>query len=322
MKMTWRRGLAYSQDLRDRVLAYSDAGELVGEIAVALCVSISYVSKVLSRRAQTGERSARPQRCHVQPKLAGLYEAIQAEVKARPDATLAELRLWACPDTRGRGQQRADARHAAQTRPDAKKKTLHAAEQERPDVAAARAAWRQNQAGLRPGRLIFLDETSVKTNMVRTHGWAPIGERLVASVPHGHRKTSSFIGCLSEDGMIAPYVLDGAVNAELFVAYVEQVLVPTLQLNDIVMMDNLPVHKVPAVRKAIEAAGAQLLFLPPYSPDLNPIEMVFAKMKAVLRREAIRSVDALWRALGSIANAITPTECANYIRHCGYPQSA
>src|SRR3954447_20280356 len=108
----------------------------------------------------------------------------------------------------------------------------------------------------------------------------------------------------------------------LFVAYVEQVLVPTLQLNDIVMMDNLPVHKVPAVRKAIEAAGAQLRFLPPDSPDLNPIEMVFAKMKAVLRREAIRSVDALWRALGSIANAITPTECANYIRHCGYPQSA
>src|SRR3954466_15903624 len=185
----------------------------------------------------------------------------------------------ACPDTRGHGQQRADARHAAQTRPDAKKKTLHAAEQERPDVAAARAAWRQNQAGLRPGRLIFLDETSVKTNMVRTHGWARIGERLAASVPHGHRKTSSFIGCLSEDGMIAPYVLDGAVNAELFVAYVEQVLVPTLQLDDIVMMDNLPVHKVPAVRKAIEAAGAQLLFLPPYSPDLNPIEMVFAKMR-------------------------------------------
>ena len=107
--------------------------------------------------------------------------------------------------------------------------------------------------------------------MARTHGRAPVGERLVASVPHGHRKTSSFIGCLSEDGMVAPYVLDGAVNAELFTAYVEQVLVPTLLPNDTVIMDNLPVHKVPAVRRAIEAAGAQLLFLPPYSPDLNPI---------------------------------------------------
>ena len=122
--------------------------------------------------------------------------------------------------------------------------------------------------------------------------------------------------------MIAPYVLDGAVNAELFVAYVEQVLVPTLRTNDIVIMDNLPVHKVPAVRRAIEAAGAQLLFLPPYSPDLNPIEVVFAKMKAKLRHEAHRSVDALWRALDRIANAITPSECANYIRHCGYQQSA
>ena len=149
-----------------------------------------------------------------------------------------------------------------------------------------------------------------------------MGERLVASVPHGHRKTSSFIGCVSEDGMIAPYVLDGAVNAELFVAYIEQVLVPTLKVDDIVIMDNLPVHKVPAVRRAIEAAGAQLLFLPPYSPDLNPIEMVFAKMKAKLRYEAHRSIDALWRALGRIATAITPPECANYIRHCGYPRSA
>src|SRR4051794_7620912 len=146
-------------------------------------------------------------------------------------------------------------------------------------------------------------------------------ERLVASVPHGHRKTSSFIGCVSEDGMLAPYVLDGAVNAELFIAYIEQVLVPTLRADDIVIMDNLPVHKVPAVRRAIEAAGAQLLFLPPYSPDLNPIEMVFAKMKALLRHEAHRTVDALWRALGRIATAITPTECANYLRHCGHLQS-
>lgn len=122
--------------------------------------------------------------------------------------------------------------------------------------------------------------------------------------------------------MIAPYVLDGAVNAELFIAYIEQVLVPTLRLDDIVIMDNLPVHKVPAVRRAIEAAGAQLLFLPPYSPDLNPIEMIFAKMKAKLRQEAHRTVEALWRALGRIASAITRTECANYLRHCGYPQSA
>src|SRR3954452_8073684 len=225
MKMTWRRGMAYSQDLRDRVLAYSDAGELVGEIAAALCVSISYVSKLLSRRAQTGERSARPQRCHVQPKLAGLYDAIQSEVKARPDATLAELRRWLAQThavTASNGLMHDTLRKLGLT-----SKKRRCTPPSRPDVAAGRTEWRQSQARLRPGRLIFLDETSVKTNMLRTHGWAPICERLVASVPHGHRKTSSFIGCLTEDGMIAPYVLDGAVNAELFVAYVEQVLVPT-----------------------------------------------------------------------------------------------
>lgn len=148
-----------------------------------------------------------------------------------------------------------------------------------------------------------------------------MGRRLVASVPHGHRKTSSFIGCLSQDGMIAPYVLDGAVNAELFSAYVEQVLVPAMHPGDIVVMDNLAVHKVAAVCRAIEAAGAQLLFLPPYSPDLNPIEMVFSQMKATLRHQAHRSREALWHALGRIANAITPTHCANCFRHCGYPQS-
>lgn len=171
------------------------------------------------------------------------------------------------------------------------------------------------------GRLVFLDETSIKTNMVRHYGRSPRGERLVARVAHGHRKTSTFIGCLREDGMIAPYVLDGAVNAALFVAYVEQHLATALRAGDVVVMDNLPVHKAPGVRAAIEAVGATLLYLPPYSPDLNPIEMVFAKLKSQLRAAAIRTVDALWNALGTIALALTPTECANYIRHCGYFQS-
>ena len=154
--------------------------------------------------------------------------------------------------------------------------------------------------------------------MARTHGRAPVGERLVASVPHGHRKTLSFIGCLSEDGMVAPYVLDGAVNAALFTAYVEQVLVPTLLPNDIVIMDNLPVHKVPAVRRAIEAAGAQLLFLPPYSPDLNPIEMLFAKLKTLFRKADRRTIEEAWREVGSLLDRFSPDECAAYLRHAGY----
>ena len=208
-------------------------------------------------------------------------------------------------------------------------KDVRAAEQERSDVAAARAQWKEQQPSLTPGRLFFLDETSVKTNMVREHGWALRGERLVGSVPHGRRKTSTFIGCLHQGGMeqssafseVAPCVLDGAVNGELFVACVEQQVVPSLARGDVVAMGNPPVHKAAGVRKALEAAGIDLLFLPAYSPDLNPIETVFAKMKAVLRKAALRTVDALWRALGKVAQPLTREECVNYLRHCGYSQS-
>lgn len=175
---------------------------------------------------------------------------------------------------------------------------------------------------MRPGLLVFIDETWVKTNMVRTHGRAICGQRLVAPAPHGHWKTSTFIAALREDGLVAPAAFDGAINGTSFLAYVEQVLVPTLRPDDIVILDNLGSHKVAGVRRAIEAAGAQLLFLPPYSPDLNPIEQVFAKLKAVLRAKAIRTVDALWNALGEITDAISSTECTNYLRHAGYFQSA
>ena len=188
--------------------------------------------------------------------------------------------------------------------------------------------WTEQQPSLTPGRLFFLDEPSVKTNMVREHGWAPRGERLVAGVPHGHRKTSTFIGCPHQGGMeqssafseVAPYVLDGAVNGELFVATIEQQVVPSLARGDVLIMGNLPVHKAAGVRKALEAAGIALLFLPACSPDLNPIEMVFAKTKALLRKAAIRTVDALWRAIGKISQSLTREECTNYLRHCGYSQ--
>jgi transposase len=169
--------------------------------------------------------------------------------------------------------------------------------------------------------LVFIDETWVKTNMTRRRGRAPRGQRLVASVPFGHWNTSTFIAALRHDGLVAPYVMDGAINGELSLAYVEQVLVPTLRAGDMVVMDNLGSHKVAGVRAAIEGAGAELAYLPAYSPDLNPIEQVFAKLKAVLRAKAIRDVDALWQALGQIADAISPAECANYLRHGGYFQS-
>jgi len=208
-----------------------------------------------------------------------------------------------------------------QTRPDAKKKTLHAAEQSRPDVARGRAEWRDSQPSLHPGKLIFIDETWIKTNMVRLYGRSKRGTRLVDTTPHGHWKTSTFIAGLRADGVVAPAVFDGAINGDLFLDYVEQVLIPTLTQGDIVVMDNLSSHKKPAVREAIEAAGAALRFLPPYSPDLNPIEMLFAKLKTLLRAKALRTIGDLWNALGPIADCVSSEECNNFLRHAGYSQS-
>ena len=169
--------------------------------------------------------------------------------------------------------------------------------------------------------LVFIDETWAKTNMVRPRGRCERGARLIDATPHGHWKTSTFIAGLRQDGLVAPAVFDGAINGDLFLAYVQQVLVPTLRAGDIVIMDNLSSHKTPAVRHAIEASGATLRFLPAYSPDLNPIEQVFAELKALLRAMALRSVEALWKALGTITGCVSPEECRNFIRHAGYFQS-
>jgi len=165
---------------------------------------------------------------------------------------------------------------------------------------------------------VFIDETWASTNMARTHGRAPRGERLRAPVPHGHRKTTTFVAGLRNSAMIAPMVLDGPINGELFGAYVDQILVPELRLGDVVVMDNLGSHKGAGVRRAIEAAGASLLYLPPYSPDFNPIEQAFAKLKSALRAAAERTLDGLWAAIGRLIPTFTPTECANYFAAAGY----
>ena len=172
--------------------------------------------------------------------------------------------------------------------------------------------------GLDPARLVFVDETWAKTNMTATHGYAPRGERLVDAAPHGHWQTTTFIGALRADGMVAPMVLDGAVNGAAFVAYVEQVLVPELRPGDVVILDNLGSHLVAGVQEAIEGAKARLLYLPPYSPDLNPIENAFAKLKGLLRRAAERTVESLWTAIGQLLDRFEAAECRNYFRHCGY----
>ena len=200
------------------------------------------------------------------------------------------------------------------------KKTLHAAEQDRPDVAAARAELKAEQPSLDAPRLVFIDETAVTTKMVRHYGRSPCGERLVAKVPHGHWKTMTLVAGLRIDRLTAPYVIDGAMDGATFLAYVEQVLVPTLERGDIVFMDNLRTHKVDGVREAIEAVGATVRYLPAYSPDLNPIEQAFSKLKAALRKGAARTVTALWKLIGKLLKAFEPEECANYFRHAGYGQ--
>ena len=168
---------------------------------------------------------------------------------------------------------------------------------------------------------MFIDETWASTNMARRYGRAPRGERLRAAVPHGHWKTTTFVAGLRLDGVVAPLVLDGPINAAAFEAYVEQFLAPTLQPGDIVVMDNLSSHKGPKVRALIEAVGAKLLYLPPYSPDFNPIEKLFSKLKALLRKAAERTVDGLWRVIGECLDRFTPRECANDFEAAGYKPS-
>ena len=198
------------------------------------------------------------------------------------------------------------------------KKTLHAAEQERPDVAAAREAWRATQPDLDPDRLVFIDETWAKTNMTRQRGRCPRGQRLLAKVPFGKWRTTTFVAGLRLGGLIAPMVLDGPIDGASFLAYVRQFLVRELRAGDIVVMDNLGSHKSPEISAAIEAVGASLSYLPPYSPDLNPIEMAFSKFKAALRKAAERQVEPLWQRIGQILDDFTPTDCQSYFKEAGY----
>lgn len=195
---------------------------------------------------------------------------------------------------------------------------MSAAEQERPDVATARARWRRIQSRLSRRRLIFIDETGAATNRVRLHGRGPRGKRVKGLAPQGHWKTTTFVAGLTGTGFIAPLVIDGPMNRIIFTQYVRQFLVPELKPGDLVILDNLSSHKSTEIAALIRAAGARLLFLPPYSPDLNPIEMAFAKLKTLLRKAAERTRETLWKRIGALIELFKPHECKNYIRHAGY----
>ena len=188
-------------------------------------------------------------------------------------------------------------------------------------MARRRAQWTQYQGRIDPFRLVFLDETWTKTTMAPLRGWAPRGQRLKAKVPHGRWKTMTFLAALRCDRVEAPWLLDGPINAERFRIYVEKVLVPTLRPGDIVVMDNLGSHKGKAVRRTLRNAGAKLLFLPKYSPDLNPIETFFAKLKHWLRNAAERTIDTFCDAIAHTLATVTPTECHNSFLKAGYDRT-
>jgi len=200
----------------------------------------------------------------------------------------------------------------------ASKKTVFASEQDRPDVVYRREQWRKYQDRIAPERLVFIDETWAKTNMTPTHGWCKKGQPLLDKAPGGHWQTLTFIAALRHDRITAPCVFDGPVNGERFLAWVTQFLLPTLKTGDVVIMDNLSSHKTQAVRKVFRSIGAYVFYLPPYSPDLNPIEQVFAKLKRLLRKAKERTKEATWQRIGTLLDHFSPQECSNYFRNSGY----
>jgi transposase len=304
----------FSDDLRLRIHEARQAGEPTSEVADRFGVSTAFVRRLEQRFRLTGCLTPRPHGGGRAPKLADREGDLRRAVRQRPDATPAEhrerLRLPASRVTVWRAMRRLGL-----TR---KKKSTHASERDRPDVAEARRLWPEKVAGVDPQDLVFLDETGANTAMQRTHGYAPKGRRVVASAPLGGWKAVTFVGALTAGGLVAPWALEGAMNGAWFLAYVEQILVPALRPGMVVVMDNLPGHKVDGVREAIEGAKCRLEYLPPYSPDMNPIEKAYSKLKRALRDWAARTVEGIYEALREIVTRFGPAECLNYFRHCGY----
>jgi len=311
--------MAMSKDIREKVVKAIKGGMSRRQAAARFDVGPATAVRWAKRVETTGDVAPmkmggdrRSQRIEAHA------EFILKEIKTKPDTTIMELRdklrerhglslgygtVW---------------RFLARHRITRKKKTGHASEQEREDVEASREAWFEGQLDLDPKKLVFIDETSISTSMARRFGWAPRGERCRASIPFGHWKTTTFVAGLRVDRIDAPMTIEGALDGEAFLAYVEQVLAPTLSKGETVVMDNVPLHKVAGVSEAITAKGASVLYLPAYSPDFDPIEKFFSKFKSILQRIAARTAGALEAAVAEALRTVTPDECRNYFAACGY----
>jgi transposase len=309
---------AYSQDLRNRVIEAAQAGSSARGAAERFEVGASTAIKWVDRLRRSGERSARrqgrPRGCKLDPHR----DVVGAVVEAQPDTSIEELQSLLASQHGIRASIGTIWSFLDRCGLTFKKKSAYAAEQDRPDVHEQRAAWFEGQLDLDPAKLVFVDESFASTNMARVYGRAPRGRRLRAPIPHGTWTKTTIVAGLRLSGVTAAQLLDGSITGEAFLAYVREVLVPTLSPGDIVVIDNLSSHKGHPVREAIEAAGATLLFLPSYSPDFNPIEKAFSKLKAMLRKAAERTVTGLRQAISRILNSLTPKECANYFAAAGY----
>ncbi len=308
---------SYSQQFRAEMLAACDAGEGTRDVANRFGVSESWVRRCKQQRRETGKIAPKTTRDRT-PVWSQWADWLLGKLDQQPDIYLRELQD-ALSNEKGESVCLqticAACRSLGRTR---KKKTLVAAEQDRPDVAERRVEWKNSQEAIDPDHLVFIDETWAKTNMTRTYGRSDRGTRLIEMVPFGRWSTTTFLGALRNTGFIAPLTIDGPINGDIFRAWVEQHLVLTLKPGDIVVMDNLSSHKVAGVRQAIESAGAELRYLPPYSPDLNPIELAFSKLKKLLRDGVERTTDKLWKLCGSILDDFHENECRGYFKHCGY----
>jgi transposase len=303
---------AYSMDLRERVFKAWQASGDADDVAATFGVSRAWVHRLAQRERETKSLAPRKQTKFRTRLLAGQEARLQALVAAQPDVTLTELRaqlpttaslstLWTALDRLGLTV----------------KKTVHASEQRRADVAAERRRWRDTQPLHDARAFVFVDESGVTTDLLRRYARSPRGTRAVDHTPCGHWQTHTVVAALRPTALTATAVFDGPIDAVTFRAYVEQILVPTLRPGDVVVLDNLAVHKQPEVRTAIEHAGARLRFLPPYSPDFNPIEMAFAKLTAFLRAARPRTFDQVCELIHTALALFLADECANYVTHCG-----
>jgi len=311
--------MALSMDIREKVMKAIEGGmsrrQAAARFDVGPATAVRWAKRVeitgdVAPLKMGGDRRSQRIEAHA--------DFVLEQLEEKPDLTIMELREK-IRERHGLGFGYGTVwRFLARHRITRKKKTGHASEQEREDIEAAREDWFEGQLDLDPLKLVFIDETAISTNMARRFGWAPQGERCRASVPFGHWKTKTLVAALRWERIDAPMTIDGALDGPAFLAYVEQVLAPTLAPGEMVLMDNVRTHKVAGVRAAIEAKGAKILYLPPYSPDFNPIEKPFSKIKSILERIAARTADALDTAVGEALRTFTPRQCMNYFASSGY----